>query len=47
MADKKQLLDLIKLKVREKFTKEIFESLKTEAGNTQEPERKYISIIKN
>jgi len=43
---KKNTLKIIKLKVKQVFTKDILESLKTESGNTQEVERKYILIIK-
>ena len=44
---KKNTLKIIKLKVKQVFTKDVFESLKTKSGETQKVERKYISIIRN
>ena len=44
---KKNILKVINLKVKQVFTKDVFESLKTKLGETQKVERKYISIIRN
>ena len=47
IKDKEEILELIKSNISERFTDDIFKSLKTKSGNTQQPERNYIEIIKS
>ena len=47
IKNKEEVLELIKSKIYERFTDNIFKSLKTKSGNTQQPERNYIEIIKS